>query len=356
MTRPDGSMETLSALQATADTRGLDAQSKAVLYSPEVLAVILQETVSEYRGFSAREIMDFIEKDSFSESAEVSPGRTNTRLRADSPEFVQLGEKTSFFDLAFRAKNPLLSTSRVLVNLHIDLEPQKDYRPGYPIEKRGIYYLARRLSSQLPLATGSSGYGSLEKCCSIWICRDRVPVKERYSVSFYGFENTRNLGPCSVRRQDFDLFSLVIIRLGSSSYDGSPDDSGYRLLRFLNALMYPHRRDFMDTVSDYIDFSANTELWKEAVRMSGLGESILEEGIEIGRRSGIEIGRRSGIEIGRRSGIEIGHKSGLEDAMRSLVQFDLKDSIPADSIISKLQNYFGLSRESAEQYFRKFAE
>lgn len=41
MTKPDGSMETLSALQATADTRGLDAQSKAVLYSPEVLAVIL---------------------------------------------------------------------------------------------------------------------------------------------------------------------------------------------------------------------------------------------------------------------------------------------------------------------------
>lgn len=85
--------------------------------------------------------------------------------------------------------------------------------------------------------------------------------------------------------------------------------------------------------------------------MSGLGESILEEGIEIGRRSGIEIGRRSGIEIGRKSGIEIGRN----EAIRSLVQFDLKDSIPADSIISKLQNYFGLSRESAEQYFRKFA-
>ena len=343
MDKISGSMEVLSSLQITADTAGLDQASKEIYKNKEVLAVILKGVVKEFEPYSYEEIMDFIEKDSFSESAEVSPGRTNTRLRADSPEFVQLGEKTSFFDLAFRAKNPLLSTSRVLVNLHIDLEPQKDYRPGYPIEKRGIYYLARRLSSQLPLATGSSGYGSLEKCCSIWICRDRVPVKERYSVSFYGFENTRNLGPCSVRRQDFDLFSLVIIRLGSSSYDGSPDDSGYRLLRFLNALMYPHRRDFMDTVSDYIDFSANTELWKEAVRMSGLGESILEEGIEIGRRSGIEIGRRSGIEIGR------------NEAIRRLVQFDLKDSIPADSIISKLQNYFGLSRESAEQYFRKFA-
>lgn len=147
MDKTEGSMQTLSALQITADTEGLDAQSKVLLYSPEVLAVILKETVSEYRSFSCKEIMGFIEQDSFSESTEVSPGRTNSLLRGDNPEFVQLNEKTSLFDLAFRAKNPLLSHGNVLVNLHIDVEPQKNYRPGYPIEKRGIYYLARRLSS-----------------------------------------------------------------------------------------------------------------------------------------------------------------------------------------------------------------
>lgn len=42
-----GSMETLSAMQITADMEGLDAQSKSVLHSREVLAVILQGTVSE---------------------------------------------------------------------------------------------------------------------------------------------------------------------------------------------------------------------------------------------------------------------------------------------------------------------
>ena len=139
-----GSMETLSAIQITKDMAGLDAQSKIVLRNPEVLAVILQEVIEEYKGYSLPEIMGFIEPDSITDQKEVSPGRTNSPLLAEATEFIQLNEKTSHFDLAFRAKNPCLSTEGVLVNLHIDLEPQKTYRPGYPIEKRGMYYLARR--------------------------------------------------------------------------------------------------------------------------------------------------------------------------------------------------------------------
>ena len=89
-----GSMETLSAMQITADMEGLDAQSKSVLHSREVLAVILQGTVSEYKGYSRKEIMDFIEVDSMSETKEVSPGRTNTQGRGDNAEFIHLNEKT----------------------------------------------------------------------------------------------------------------------------------------------------------------------------------------------------------------------------------------------------------------------
>lgn len=65
-------------------------------------------------------------------------------------------------------------------------------------------------------------------------------------------------------------------------YNGEEGNEGYGLLRFLNAIMYPHREDFMDTISEYIDFSGNEELWKEAKHMSGLGQSVLEEGIEQG--------------------------------------------------------------------------
>ena len=85
--------------------------------------------------------MDFIESDSICDTKEVSTGRTNTQLRGDTTEFVQLNEKTSNFDVSFRAKNPLLSGEDVQINLYVDIEPQKTYRPGYPLEKRGIYYL-----------------------------------------------------------------------------------------------------------------------------------------------------------------------------------------------------------------------
>ena len=294
-----GNMESLSALQITADTEGLDAASKTVLHSREVLAVILRDTVEEYKDYSVSEVKDFIEADSITESKEISTGRTNTRIRGDNPEFVQLNEKTSNFDIMFRAKNPCLSNGKVIVNLHVDVEPQKTYRPGYPIEKRGVYYLARSLSSQLSLITDATDYNQLEKCYSIWICRDDIPAGEQYSVSFYKIINTGNIGNyVSVKKdggkQDYDLLELVIIRLGDKVYHGKAGDEGFELLRFLNAVMYPHRQDFMDTISEYIDFSDNEELWKEAEHMGGLGQSILEEGIEQGIRCMIEALRETG--------------------------------------------------------------
>lgn len=301
--RISGSMETLNALQITADIKGLDAESKTVLHSREVLAVILKHVVEEYRGYSVGEIMDFIEADSITESRELSTGRTNTRIRGDASEFVQLNEKTSNFDIMFRAKNPCLSNGKVIVNLHVDVEPQKTYRPGYPIEKRGMYYLARSLSSQLSLVTDTTDYSQLEKCYSIWICRDDIPAGEQYSVSFYKMVNTDNIGnyaPAAENggEQNYDLLELVMIRLGDKAYHGKEEDEGFELLRFLNAVMYPHRQDFMETISEYIDFSGNEELWKEVEHMDGLGQSILEEGLE----QGIEEGMRCMVEALQETG------------------------------------------------------
>ena len=131
-----GSLGAASAFQLTKDMEALDKQSRKILQYREVLAVILKETVEEYQEYSEEEIMAFIEADSIAEETEVSGGRTNTKIDGAATEFAELGEKTSYFDIAFRAKNPRLSDGEVVVNLYIDVEPQKDYRPGYPIEKR----------------------------------------------------------------------------------------------------------------------------------------------------------------------------------------------------------------------------
>lgn len=258
----------------------------------------------------------------------MSTGRTNTQLRGDAAEFIQLNEKTSNFDVVFRARNPLLSTEDVLVSLHVDVEPQKTYRPGYSIEKRGLYYLARSLSSQLSLLTEATDYNQLEKCYSIWICRDDVPKENRYSLSFYEVANTKNVGGTAVEKADYDLMTLVIIKLGDKEYSGEKGDEGFELLYFLNALMYPHRKDFLETISGYIDFSENEELWKETPRMTGLGLSIYEEGIE----------------------------EGIEQGIAAFVKDGLEEHISKERSIKKLQKFFTLTPEKAEEYYQRFAD
>lgn len=331
MEKLSGNINVLSDMQITADMEKFDAQSKTVLRNKEVLAVILQEVIEEYKGYSRKEIMQFIESNSMTDDREVSAGRTNTQVRVDNAEFVQLNEKVSFFDLIFRARNPKLSIDDVLVSLHVNIEAQKNYQPGYPIEKRGLYYLARSLSSQLSVVTESTDYNELEKCYSIWICRDNIPPKARYSISVYEMENTRNTGMSVTPKENYNLMTLVVIKLGQTVYNGGKGDEGYELLHFLNAVMYPHRENFMDTISEYIDFSNNEELWKETEYMTGLGQSILEEGFA--------------------KGIE----QGIEQGIRALILDNLEEQISREKIIVKLQKRFGLTEEKAIQYYDEFA-
>ena len=328
MDKVRGSMETLSAMQLTAEMEGRDVHSKTLLHSKEILAIILQGVVAEYQGYSRQDIVDFIEADSIVGGKEVSPGRTNSQIQGDAAEFVQLNEKTSQFDVVFRAKNPLLSTEDILVSLHVDVEPQKSYQPGYPIEKRGIYYLARSLSSQLSLVTETTDYGGLEKCYSIWICRDDIPKEDKYSISFYEVSNTKNIGGAALEKGKYDLMTLAVIKLGDKVYNGQEGDEGFELLRFLNTIMYPHGEEFIKEISDYIDFSENEELWKEESRMFSLSQCFYEDGLE----------------------------EGIERGIAALILDHLEEHIPKEKSIQKLQKRFTLTREKAEEYYERFAE
>ena len=288
-----GSMDVLHSFQVTEEMENVDRTCKELYKNKEVLAIILKGVAREFENYRPAEIMDFIEADSITDLEKVSPGHgsagggvntntsTDTRIIGDDKEFVALNEKLSLFDTKFRAVNPELSDGEITVNLHFDIEPQTTYRPGYPIEKRGLYYLARELSAQLSLVTENTDYGCLEKCYSIWICRDDVPQKERFSISLFEFSNTLNYGECYPRKEDYDLLTLVIIRLGDkvfreSEKAGMPAEKD-DMMEFLHAIMYPHTKDFLTTVKKYIDFSENEELWRESDNMTGLGMSIAKE-------------------------------------------------------------------------------
>lgn len=115
-------------------------------------------------------------------------------------------------------------------------------------------------------------------------------IDTAFSSSHYEMVNLKNIGNNAVAKENYDLLKLVVIKLGDRVYNGNAGDEGFEILRFLNALMYPHREDFMDTMSEYIDFSDNEELLQEAENMEGLGQSILEEG----KREGHKEGRKEG--------------------------------------------------------------
>ncbi len=386
MNKPKGSMEALSAMQITTDMEGLDAQSKSLLQYAEILAVILRDTITEYKGYSWKEVAEFIELDSITSTTEVSPGRTNTRIRSDTTEYTQLNEKTSLFDLAFRARNPQLSTEDIQINLHIDVEPQKTYTPGYPIEKRGMYYLARRLSSQLSLATQGTDYNLLTKCYSIWICRNDIPKEDQYSISVYEMTNTKNTASKNIPKENFDLITLVVIKLGNTVYNGDEEDENYQLLRFLNTIMYPHKDDFMDTVSEYIDYTDNDALRKEVTHVSTI-EEIKYEGMRDELREELteELTKELTVELTKELTEKITEdltekitedltekitqnltekitedltekitQNLTEKGIHTIILDNLEEHVPKDRILTKLQKHFNLSKEESEHYYNTF--
>ena len=272
MDKARGNLSMYSAAQLTHNMQGLDDESKFMLKQKPVIANILQAVVDELKDFSKDEIIQFLEYVEVKEDVEVSNSRTNSdTIKGESTEFSELGEMLSKFDKLFTIRNPKLSTKDIVVNLHVDIEPQKNYKPGYPIEKRGIYYLARELSSQIPVVSPNTDYNILEKCYSIWICRDNIPTKETYSISKYKFTNIEGIYSSEI---NYDMMELVIIRLGKSEWSGEDG-----IFDFLNLIFYPHGKDFEKRFSKYVDTSQYEELMKEAKKMSGLGECVYKDGV-----------------------------------------------------------------------------
>ena len=110
-----------------------------------------------------------ITKDDF--VSDIPDIEKDLRLTKEDSELSSLVEKLVRFDIRFKIINPKLSTEKIRVNLHIDMEAQKSYRPSnpsYPILKRAVYYVARDLSSQLSMITQATDYSKLEKCYSIF--------------------------------------------------------------------------------------------------------------------------------------------------------------------------------------------
>lgn len=269
-------------------TGAYDAAMKKLLSNKEILVPLLQMTIPEYEGCTQEEILSCLDIDSITGEDFVSDIPDDLRLHKEESELSSMTEKLIRFDIRFRARNPKLSTEKMKVSLHIDLEAQKSYRPQnpfYPVIKRAIYYVARDLSSQLGSVTGTTDYSRLEKCYSIWICTEDVPKALQNTMTEYALRKNDILGKTAEPEKDYDLMTVILIRQGETQ------DMQEGIFDYLGSLM----RGDIKRAEKYTKIQWSETMKGDVKTMTGFGEAIYQRGI----RCGEEIGLRHGELIGK---------------------------------------------------------
>lgn len=254
-----------------------DAVAKENFNRPELIAPILKNVVPELKDYTAEEIVGFIVKDSIKSDPVDDVSIVANQLPT---EMSSITEKLIYYDSRFKILNPKLSSKAITVYLHIDLEIQGDYRPknpSYPIIKRAIYYGAKEISSQLGILTGKTNYNDIEKVYSIWICNDNIPKFLQNTVSSYKITKTDEIGTVNEPEADYDLMSVIIIRRGN-------DEGDAEIFDYLTSVFTSD----IEGICRHIDIRDNEDIKEGVKKMTGLGDSLYNRGVQSGIQKGIQ--------------------------------------------------------------------
>ena len=316
--------EEITQLIDTMDGRQkYDAMCKAFFRYREPVTPIPKEVVAEFKDCTNDEIIALIDADSISLSDTVSD--LPLRIKDAGTEMTSPTDKTIYYDCRFRAKNPRLSDEIIYISLHINFEVHNDYNVNYPITKRGTYYVAREISSQLGILTETTDYNRLEKAYSIWVCNENIPERLQNTVTRYHFVKEDLIGHTDEPTEDYDLMEVVIIRRGKKTPDCN-------IFKYLNAVFTSDK----ENIQKYIDMDRNPQIREEVDKMSGMGQSIYDRGIEQGINQGIE--------------------QGINQGIRALILNNILEHISKERSIDNLQKLFGITKEKAEEYYMAYAD
>ena len=183
---------------------------KELLSDRQVLAWILKRFVPEYQDCELEDIeKKYIQSETIMVS-KIGVEQGSETIQGIRNEDAVQGEATVFYDVLFHVWYPGMNGKQI--GMYLNLEAQSDYYPGYPIEPRGIYYAARRLTAQLKKIDKDTNYGSLQKVYSIWLCMGNVPVYEENTVSLYSLNKNDIIGTAKRNEEIYDLMSVIIMR------------------------------------------------------------------------------------------------------------------------------------------------
>lgn len=322
-----------TAEAAVCQRKKYDETCKSILRNRLILAHILHAVVPEYVQIGVEEIAErWIEADSiradvpvarseFGCESEIKP----EKIEGSSTEDSTIAEGTVLYDVKFRARYPACYGKSM--GLTINVEAQEDYRPGYPISTRSIFYTARLLSSQPGTLFSGVNYKKLEKVYSIWICMGkRIPKAEQNTISLYRIQKEDLVGKTAEDIKNYDLQTSVLIRLSRTGERG--DTVILNLLQdlFSSTLSKTEKSRRM---KDY-GISVGTDLGKEFEEMCNLSTGVLEDGIEIGM------------------------KKGLEKGIISFITACQELSVSRETAAQKVAEKFELNSERTEEYMKRY--
>ena len=206
-----------------------DQLCKRLLANKQILAWILKGCVAEFAECSLQDIAEkYIEGRPGITVVPIYPDECSEFIEGAVTEDLTMMEGTVSFDIHFRAIKPDSDTSVILI---FNIEAQKDFYPGYPLIKRGVYYGSRLISSQCGTVFSNSHYEKINKVYSIWVCTN-PPRYRRNTIVSYSLEQHNLIGKTKEEKKNYDLITVVMICLGNS------DDKNYKgLLKMLDVLL-----------------------------------------------------------------------------------------------------------------------
>ena len=313
-------------IQVTNEKAKYDTQVKKLLANEAILAWILKTCTEEFASYSPNEIIKCIEgKPEISEKAVHSDEldveeaaeltSSNKSVEGSNTEDASIKEHTIYYDVRVNASAP---GNGQPIQLIINVEAQLDTAPGYPIEKRAIYYCCRLISAQYGTVFNHSEYGKIRKVYSIWFCPNSAKKREN-TIKKISLEESSMYGELESRKSDTDLLQAIIVNLGDPD---QPVDS--RILRLMNVLL-SNKKDVQTkqkVMQDEFHIAMTMELESEVSELCNLSQGIYNEGINVGLDKGIE------------GAVELLREAGFGD----------------QDIIEKIMTKYHLTLEAAKKY------
>lgn len=257
-------------IDAAGQNASYDAYCRNLLVNRQILARILKTCVKEFHDCPIKDIEEkYIEGTPKVHEVAVHRDESAEFIDGIGKEDVGMKERPITYDIFFRVLSP---KDDEMIQMIINVESQKDFYPGYPLIKRGIYYCSRMISSQYGTETSDSYYEKLKKVYSIWIYSN-PPKYRKNTITAYCMNEQNLVGSVTEKEENYDMLTVLAVCLGG------PGDENYEgLLRMLDVLLSDQvlPGEKKKILKNEFDVAMTKTMEREATEMCNLSQGIVD--------------------------------------------------------------------------------